>query len=66
MPARKITFKGKTYPSRSALAVAYGKPYSQVQGRLSAGYYVGESCYQRHRLILMDTIFDINLVIYHS
>jgi hypothetical protein len=38
MPARKITFKGKTYPSRRALAMAFGKPYSQVQRRLSAGY----------------------------
>lgn len=43
MPARKITFKGKTYPSRRALAVAFGKPYSQVQRRLSAGYSIEQA-----------------------
>jgi len=43
MPARKITFKGKTYPSHRALAMAFGKPYSQVQRRLSAGYSIEQA-----------------------
>jgi len=43
MPARKITFKGKTYPSRRALAMAFGKPYSQAQRRLSAGYSIEQA-----------------------